>query len=327
MSMTFVWPVLLWSLLLIPLMAGLYVWLLRRPSKHPVGYPNVLALAAAAGRGNQVRRHLPAAFFLLALALILVALARPVAPLPVPSNRIVVMLSIDVSRSMLAQDLPPNRMEAAKGAAVEFVKALPAGLRVGLVTFSSYATTIVPPTPDHGRVIDAIKMLNTEFATAIGDGLVEAIWSLPERERPVDLTNPPAPPTKRLPPATIVLLSDGQSNRGVLPHDAARIARDQQVKVYTIGVGTPEGTFLTLGGRSIWVRLDEETLKEMAEITGGSYYRTTSVAELRKVYRQLGRLIGWERRPTEVTNLAAAAGAGSLVVALLVSFLSIYRVA
>jgi len=327
MSLTFHWPALLWSLLLIPLLVLGYLRAFRRPTRHPVEFPNTALLAAAMARAGRFRRHLPAALYLAGMALLLAALARPVAPLPVPSNKVTVVLSIDVSRSMLAQDIRPTRMEAAKTAARDFVRALPAGLRVGLVTFSSYATLIVPPTADHARVIEAIDLLTTEFATAIGDGLLEAVWALPGRVRLVDPAAPPATPTQPLAPATVVLLSDGQSNRGVLPHDAARIAREQQVKVYTVGVGTPEGTFLNLGGRSIWVRLDEETLREMAEITGGNYYRTTSAAALRQAYRHLGRLIGWERAPTELTNLIAAFAGVLLLAALWHSFLTIRQVA
>jgi len=327
MTLTFQWPVLLWGLLLVPLLVLLYLRLLRRPPRHPIAFPNAPALAAAMARAGRLRRHLPPALFLLGIASALVALARPVAPLPVPTNKVVVVLSIDVSRSMLAQDIDPNRMTAAKIAAMDFVRALPAGLRVGLVTFSSYASLIVPPTADHARLRDAIDLLTTEFATAIGDGLIEAVWALPERVRPPDPQTPPAPPAGSLPEGVVVLLSDGQSNRGILPHDAARIAKEQQVKVYTVGVGTPEGTFLSLGGRSIWVRLDEETLKEMAEITGGTYYRTTSTQALRQAYRQLGRTIGWERRPTEVGSLAAGAAAALLIGALLVSYLTVHRVA
>lgn len=326
MSLTFQWPALLWGLLLVPLLVALYVRLLRRPPRHPILFPNALALAAAMARAGRFRRHLPPAIFLLGITAALVALARPVAPLPVPTNKVVVVLSMDVSRSMLAQDVDPNRMAAAKAAAQDFVRGLPAGLRVGLVTFSSYATLIVPPTADHARIIEAIDLLTTEFATAIGDGLLEAVWALPERIRPPDALTLAAPPARTLPEGVVVLLSDGQSNRGVLPHEAARIAKEQQAKVYTVGVGTPEGTFLSLGGRSIWVRLDEETLKEMAEITGGSYFRTTSTTALRQAYRQLARTIGWERRPTEVSNLAAGAAAALLVGALLVSFLTVHRV-
>jgi len=327
MRPTLLWPALLWGLLLVPLLLLGYLQLQRRPAPRPVAFPNVPLLAEAMSRGRGIRRHLPAALYLGAVTFLLVALARPVAPLPVPSTKNTVVLSIDVSRSMLAEDIAPNRMEAAKAAAKDFVRALPAGLKVGLVTFSSYATLIVPPTADRTRVLDAIDILSTEFATAIGDGLLEAVWALPGRRRPAAPYTSAAPPSEPLPPGTVVLLSDGQSNRGALPHDAARIAREQQVKVYTIGVGTPEGTFLNLGGRSIWVRLDEETLKEMAEITGGSYFRTTSAAALRRAYRHLSRVIGWERQPTEVTGLAAGGAGVLLLSAVLLSFLAVRRVA
>ncbi len=323
--MTFEWPFMLWALWLLPLAVWLYARLLVRRPRRAVLIPNLELLAQAAAQHSRWRRHAPAALFLLALTAIIVGLARPVAPLPVPASSGVVVLSIDVSRSMLAEDLPPNRIEAAKLAAREFVHALPRGFRVGLVTFSSYATTVVPPTADRTRILDAIDLLNTEFATAIGDGLLEAIWNLPGRVRPLTPGSPPPPPAGPLAPGVVVLLSDGQSNRGTLPLEAARIARDLQVKAYTVGVGTPEGTFLSIGGRSIWVRLDEETLRGMAETTGGSYYRTTNIGELRRVYRQLGREIGWESKPTEVTSVAAGAGLMFLVGAVTLSLLTVHR--
>ncbi|MGH2349063.1 MAG: VWA domain-containing protein [bacterium] len=307
--MIFQWPSLLLGLLVVPILAWLYVRALRRPPQVAVRHTRVAAIATAMQHGRRWRRHVPAALFGLSLVAVVIAMARPVAPFPVPATQNTVMLSIDVSRSMLADDLQPNRMEAAKSAAIEFVQGLPGGLKVGLVTFSSYATLIVPPTPDHGRVIEAIGGLHTEFATAIGDGLVEAIWALPGRERPLTSFTEAAPPTQPVPPATVVLLSDGQSNRGVLPVDAARTARQQEVKVYTIGVGTPEGTYLNLGGRSIWVRLDEATLREMAEIGEGSYFLARNIGQLRDAYRRLSRMIGWESKPTEVTGIAAGVAA------------------
>ena len=325
--MTFQWPPMLGLLALVPLLAALYRWVLRRPRRDAVRYTQVALLALALRSGRTWRRHVPAGLVGLALVLIIIALARPVAPMPVPSSQNTVVLSIDVSRSMLATDLPPTRMEAAKLAAKEFVESLPRGLRVGLVTFSSYAQTVVQPTADRARVLEAISLLTTEYATAIGDGLVEAVYALPGRERPVDSMGTPAPPRPPVIPGTIVLLSDGQSNRGVVPQDAARIARDQQAKVYTVGIGTPEGTFLNLGGRNIWVRLDEDTLREMAEIGGGSYYHARSVSELRQVYRRLSRVIGWETRPTEVSALAAGLAAALLVGALTASILSVHRLA
>jgi Ca-activated chloride channel family protein len=323
---TFEWPSVLWGLAVVPALALLYLRLLRREPSRAVLVPNLEILAQAAAYHGRWRRWLPAALYLAALAAVIVGLARPVAPLPVPAAEGVVVLSIDTSRSMLAEDLVPNRMEAAKVAARDFVQALPRGFRVGLVTFSSYATTIVPPTTDKARVLDAIDLLATEFATAIGDGLMEAVYNLPGRPRPPYLGAPPPAPTGPLPPGIVVLMSDGQSNRGVLPLEAARMARDLHVKVYTIGVGTPEGTFLNVGGRSIWVRLDEETLRGMAEIGGGAYYRTTSVRELRRVYRQLSREIGWERRPTEVTAVAAGAALLLAVSAVVVSMLAVHRI-
>lgn len=324
--MTFEWPFMLWGLALIPVLAWAYTRVFGRRSRSAALIPNVELLARAAAYHSRWRRWLPPTLYLLGLAAIVVGLARPVAPLPVPANQGVVILSMDVSRSMLADDLPPNRLEASKVAAREFVNALPRGFRAGLVTFSSYATTIVPPTPDRPKILDAIDMLAAEFATAIGDGLLEAVWNLPGRVRPQSPGAAPSVPPVPLTPGVVVLMSDGQSNRGALPLEAARIARDLQVKVYTIGIGTPEGTFLTIGGRSIWVRLDEETLRGMAETTGGAYYRATNAGELRRVYRQLGREVGWERRPTEVTAVAAGLAMVFVVAAVVTSMLAVHRV-
>ncbi len=322
--MTFQWPLMLLGLAALPVLAAVYAWALRRPIRAPVAHTQLALLAQAVTASPPWRRHVPAALAALALAAVLLAMARPVAPLPVPAVQNTVVLSIDVSRSMLADDIPPSRIEAAKTAAREFVRAVPRGLKVGLVSFSSYATLIIPPTADRQRVLEAIDLLSTEFATAIGDGLLEAVWALPGRQRPSPGASP-APPQPPVPPGTVVLLSDGQSNRGTIPQDAARVAREQDVKVYTIGVGTPEGTFLSLGGRSIWVRLDEATLQEIAEMTGGRYFHATSASELRRVYRQLSRTIGWEARPTEVSALAAGAAALFLVVAVGVSLLGVHR--
>jgi Ca-activated chloride channel family protein len=329
--MTFLWPPALLLFVLVPGLIAAYVWMLRRPSRVRVRYSSVDLLTQAAAAGTPWRRHLPAVLYLLTLCAVFFTLARPMAPVPVPDNRTVVMLSVDVSRSMMAHDVVPTRIEAAKKAAIEFVRALPRGAKVGLVSFSSYATLVTPPTDDHDRVIQAVNGLALEFATAIGDGLLEAVYALPERSRPENPTGsgmspgvpPPAP--DRLPPATVVLLSDGQSNRGTPPEDAAIVARQLRVKVYTVGLGSPEGTFLELGGRSIYVRLDEETLKEIAQTTGGTYQRVSSTAELSRVYTRLGRAIGWERKPTEVSGLASVVVAGLFVSTVAASLLWMHR--
>ncbi len=324
--MTFGWPFVLWALVALPLLAWVYLRLQLRRPRGVVLVPNVEMLARAAGGRVRWRRWAPPALYLLGIGMVLIGLARPAAPLPVPAREGVVVLSIDVSRSMLADDLQPNRLTGAKMAAHEFVRALPGGFRVGLVTFSSYATTVVPPTTDRARIHDAIDRLTPEYATAIGEGLLEAIWALPGRVRPLAGGAAPPAPAGKLPAGVVVLLSDGQSNRGTHPIEAARIARDLQVKVYTVGIGTPEGTTLNIAGRSILVRLDEETLRGMAETAGGAYYRTTNLRELRQVYRHLGREIGWERRPTEVTALAAGVALVCLVAAVVSSRLVVHRV-
>ena len=329
--MTFLWPPALLLFVLVPALIAVYVWMLRRPSRVRVRYSSLDLLTQAAAAGSPWRRHLPAALYLLTLCTVIFTLARPMAPVPVPDNRTVVMLSIDVSRSMMAHDVVPTRIEAAKKAAIEFVRALPRGAKVGLVSFSSYATLVTPPTDDHDRVIQAINGLTLEFATAIGDGLLEAIYALPGRSRPENPPVPgmpqavPPPAPDRLPPATVVLLSDGQSNRGTPPEDAAVVARQLRVKVYTVGLGSPEGTFLELGGRSIYVRLDEETLKEIAQATGGTYQRVSSTAELSRVYTRLGRAVGWEQKPTEVSGLASVVVAGLFVSTIAASLLWMHR--
>lgn len=329
--MTFLWPGVLLLYLIVPALVGAYIWSLRRPSRVRVRYSTVELIARAAAVGKPWRRHVPAALYLLTLCAVIFTVARPMAPVPVPDNRTVVMLSMDVSRSMMAHDVVPTRIEAAKKAAIEFVRALPRGAKVGLVSFSSYATLVTPPTDDHERVIQAVNNLTLEFATAIGDGLLEAIYALPGRVRPEGAPGSGLPPLgpppagDRLTPATVVLLSDGQSNRGTPPEDAAVVARQQRVKVYTVGLGSPEGTFLELGGRSIFVRLDEETLKGIAQVTGGTYQRVSSTGELSRVYTRLGRSIGWERKPTEISGLTSVLVAGLFVTTVAVSLLWMHR--
>jgi Ca-activated chloride channel family protein len=316
MSVTFIWPSLLWGFLLIPVLLAIYLRVMRRPVTLPVAYSTAVAAADAALRGSRMHRHLPAALLLLALLTTLTALARPVTILPVPADRSALMLAIDVSGSMRSQDIAPNRLEAAKSAAKEFVAALPARVRVGLVAFGGYAQLVVPPVTDHARVSDAIDGLGFVRRTAIGEGLLEAVAALPERARPDADGTLAARPSGPRPPGIVILLSDGRSNTGIDPLEAADIARRQEVTVYTVGVGkpfTPDNTW-TVGGP-----LDEETLKEMARLAGGVYYHASSAEALRDIYRKLARTVGWERRPQEVSAIAAALAAAALLAALAVS--------
>jgi Ca-activated chloride channel family protein len=313
---TFTSPGFLWGLLLLPLLAGAYIAAVRRPARYSLAYStgSVLAVAAAvAGR----RRHLGAAFLLLALAAVILALARPEALIRVPADRAAIVLSIDVSGSMRSTDIDPTRLDAAKAAATTFIDTVPDRVRIGLVVFAGFATVLSEPTTDHARLIMLIQGLGMARRTAIGEGLLEAVATLPDRVKPRwDGTMPPTVTDPA--PGFVVLLSDGRSNAGIDPIQAAQIARDQKVRVYTIGLGqrvTPDNVW-TIGGP-----MDEETLQSIASITGGQYYHASSAQALLGVYRTLARRVGFERRPTEVSAFAAGAALLALLAAATISWL------
>jgi Ca-activated chloride channel family protein len=263
------------------------------------------------------------------------AAARPVWPIPLPDNKAAIMLAMDVSGSMIATDVYPSRMEAAKKTATEFVRALPAGAKVGLVSFSTFATIVVFPTEDHDRVIAALAGLHPQASTAIGDGLLKAVYALPGRaalqtaqtgDPPVAASQLPAPAgvLQKLPPAAIVLMSDGGNNAGTSPDKAAAVAHRLHVTVHTVGLGAPPGippdtaapaTPATPDSEA----LDEPTLKRIAGATEGTYHRAGSAEELSRTYTGLGRMIGWKQSPQEVSGLVSTASAGLLGVTLLVS--------
>lgn len=314
---TFIWPGFLWVLLLLPLLVALYVRLLRRTARYPVTYSTASVLAAALTR-TAWRRHVAAAMFLLGLAAVMLAMMRPVVSLPIPADRSAIMLVLDVSGSMRSQDIDPNRLDAAKSAAKTFLDAVPDRIRIGLVAFAGFASLLSPPTTDHTRVGELITGLGTARRTAIGEGLLEGVVGLPGRARPtVEGVLPPL--TDPLPAGIVVLLSDGRNNAGIDPLEAAEIARRQQVKVYTVGLGDPVTRDFgwTIGGP-----MDEETLQAIASTTGGTYHHASSAKALHGIYRDLARQIGWERRPTEVSAVAAA-GAALLMIAAAVLSLAI----
>lgn len=306
--MSFLWPWVLAALLIVPLL----IWAYRRGLRGEAGvaalHPDLRLLAGANTRPRPLRRHLPAALYLSSVALAIVALARPTAPLPFPDDRTTVILSVDVSLSMNARDIQPSRVEAAQEAARDFVRSLPPSARVGLVSFAGYAVLNTPPTTEHRTVLAAIDALELGRGTAIGAGLTEAVRALPGRAE----TDEPA---SNLPPAAVVLLSDGRNNRLPEPQEAAALAKTLGVKVYTVGLGTEEGTlslrqdfggFGNFGGGSFVAGFDAEALMAIAETTGGRYFEARSAGELRSVYRDLGRSLGWTIRPREVSGFVGA---------------------
>jgi Ca-activated chloride channel family protein len=302
----FFWPLALWLLLLLPLV----VWVYRRNLKHPgeaaVVHPRLSLLQQA--HTEKRWRSLPTWLYLGALLLGIVALARPNFPVPEADPRATIMLSLDVSRSMQATDVQPNRFEAAKEALKTFVRELPDGARVGLVTFARYAQLVVAPTDEHTRVIEGVDLLQMDFGTAIGDGLMEALEALPSLEEREAAGEDPS----KL--ATVILLSDGRNFNGTDPLEAALEAAKQRVRVHTVGVGwVKEGPIPGLPERSqYYARFDEETLRAIAEKAGGRYVFVDSAEELREAYRDLSKTITWFFKKEEASAVPAF-GAGILL--------------
>lgn len=301
--MIFAWPTLLSGLLLIPILALAYLLAQRRRRAYAVRFTNVALLAQVAGRGPGVRRHVPPALFLLGVAALLVSLARPSAVVAVPRDDTSVMLVLDVSGSMAANDMQPNRMVAAQQAASAFVAALPPNVQLGVVSFASSASVRVPLSTDTARAQRAIAGLRAEGGTAIGDGLSMALDQL--AQRPVDATGQQAP-------ARVVLLSDGQPTAGRDPQTVAARAQQEGVRVYTVGIGQ-RGARTRVQGR-VNVQLDEATLQRMAEQTGGQYFYAAEAGQLEQIYADLGSQVSWREERTEVTALVSALGTVLMVV-------------
>jgi Ca-activated chloride channel family protein len=297
----------------LPVLAGLYIWMQTRRRKYALRYASVSLVQQAVGRGPGAKRHIPAALYLLAMGALIIGLARPQATIPVPSNTGTIILSIDVSGSMFAEDVEPNRMEATKKAVREFVENQPKGVKIGIVSFSDFGALVAPPNEDRKQALEAISRLRPQRGTNIGAGLAVALDAIYEDQtdgEPIVTNSPaptPAPGQLDVPPASIVLLSDGQSNTGPDPLDIANEARQKGIKVYTVGIGTPEGTVLQIQGRNVFTRLDETTLVGMAEATDGKYFNAQDESDLREIYDDLSRERVFEEEETEVTFAFAAA--------------------
>ncbi|HEY0583318.1 MAG TPA: VWA domain-containing protein [Chloroflexota bacterium] len=302
--MIFAWPLALLGLGLVPLFGALYLWSQRRRQRYAVRFTNLALLREVAGPGPGIRRHIPAAFFLLGLAALLVSLARPSMVLAVPRDQASLMLVLDASGSMDARDIQPTRLGAARQAAKQLVADLPSGAQIGVIAFSDRAIVTDPLSPDASAAQRALDRLSAGGGTAIGDGLNLALDQL--AQRPADASGVRGP-------AEVVLLSDGENNLGQPPAAAAARAAQDGVQVNTIGIGT-RGQQTSLN-RQTRVGLDETTLKSIASTTGGEYFYAADAAQLEQVYAHLGSQILWVQEQTEVTFLATAIGAALLTVA------------
>ncbi|MBL0151061.1 MAG: VWA domain-containing protein [Ideonella sp.] len=336
--MSFQWPEMLWCLLLVPLLVLLYLWLLRRRRKSTVRFASVALVKQALGQGPTWRRHVPPAVLLLAVTVLIVAAARPMARIKLPSQQETIILAMDVSGSMRATDVQPNRLVASQEAAKSFVSALPRGVRVGVVSFAGTAAVVQAPTLSRDDVVAAIDRFQLQRGTAIGSGLVLSLATLfpdegidlsqitGQRAMPGEKKKEPKKPFTPVEPgsyntAAVILLTDGQRTTGPDPMEAAKMAAERGIKVYTVGIGTKAGETIGFEGWSMRVRLDEDTLKAIANITRANYFYAGTADDLKQVYQGLSSRLVVETRETEVSALFAAAGA---LLALLASGLSVW---
>jgi Ca-activated chloride channel homolog len=307
--MSFGEPLLLLGLVLVPLAIAAYVVAQRRRRRFAVRYTNVAVLAGVTARIGWAR-HVPAALALLALAALLIALARPERTVAAEQRSAKVVMVTDTSGSMLATDVQPNRLTAAKEAARALADKLPRDFRLGLVTFGSTANQVVEPTTDKSRVMVAIDSLQVAGATAMGDGLA---LGLDAARAPVDVGNGRP---RRL-PAALVLLSDGSSTRGADPVTVAERAREVGVRVYTVALGTPNGYLDSVRPDGTTKRdlvpPDTATLQEIARETRGRYYAAADAGRLTEIYRELGTRLSTRPEKQEVTAAFAAGGLVLLV--------------
>ncbi len=301
--MTFLAAERLWLLLGVLALVVAYFFAQRRRRRHAVRFA-ALPLLARVAPSPGWRRHLPAGLFLLMTVLLVTGFARPQADVRVPREQATVMVAIDLSGSMRADDVSPDRFTVAQQAAEDFVDQLPDRYRVGLVPFASSASVAVPPTTDHELVVSAIRGLQVDGATAIGDALVASVQGAREGVDTSDgSTGNDAGPGGRAPgdpakvPARVVLLSDGQSSRGVSVEQGIRTALDAKVPVSTIAYGTDSGM---LGLTPVPV--DRDTLAQIADETGGKAYQAATAEQLRSVYEDLGSSIGFRVERTEITS-------------------------
>jgi Ca-activated chloride channel family protein len=334
--MDILWPGFLLLLGLIPILIGIYIWGLRRRQRSVVRYSSLALVRDAIPRRSFLRRHLPFGLFLFALACLVIALSRPVMITREPTDQTTIILAIDVSRSMCSTDILPNRLEAAEAAALSFIQRQESKTQIGVVAFAGFAELIQAPTTDVEVLQTAIESLMTGRRTAIGSGILESLDAIAE----IDSSIPPtgsgdlgdASPTPRprgvYTPNIIILLTDGVSNSGPMPLDAAQQAADRGVRVYTIGFGTANGGSFPRcpdqfygsepfggrqggfgGGGGFRRGIDEATLMQIADLTGGTYQSAESAGELDKVFRSLPTYLIFKHGVVEISVVFTMLGA------------------
>jgi Ca-activated chloride channel family protein len=332
--MTFLWHDALWLLLIIPALVLTYVALMRR-KKYAIHYSSLSLMRDAVGRSHRIRPHVPPFLLLIAFLVLILATARPAAVITLPSEQRTIILAMDISLSMGATDIAPSRIDAAKAAATEFIRAQPRDVRIGVVAFAGSADLVQAPTTSRADALAAIQQLDLQYNTAIGSGVLAALLTIfpdadleggydifgfgrsPVAPRPISRNQPPKPrsaPLSAVPPASymsaaIIVLTDGRDTGGFPAMMAAQMAADRGVRVFTVGFGSSAAATITVNGESLAADFDEDTLIRVAKVTRGQYFHASTADELRNVYQTLvGRAV-LERKERELTALFAALAA------------------
>jgi Ca-activated chloride channel homolog len=353
-DITFIWPLMLLLLLSVPLLIWWYRRIDTRQRVTALRYARLASATSMTGSATApsmpVRsgwsRHVPALLLLLAIVALLVAVARPQGMVVLPTRTDAIILALDVSGSMRANDVKPDRLTAAQNAAKTFIEDQPDKVRVGVVTMAATAAMVQSPTNKREDVIDAIERVKLQNGTALGSGIVIALTTLlpepaidvdklitgrpsfgltPEQRAAIERFKPVAPGSNGS--AAIILLTDGESNTGPDLLTAAKLAAERGVRIYTVGIGTKQGATLSVDGWSMRVRLDEEALKKVADMTRAEYFRAANAADLKKIYKQLAaRMTAGRGRTMELTAFMAALGMGLALIAVGYSMLRFNRV-
>lgn len=334
--MTFIWPPMLIFLLLIPLFVWVYLRMQHQRRQIAARYGKLVFSSGNVPQRLSVRRHVPPAFYLIALTIMIVALARPEAVVGVPRIEGTVILAFDISGSMAADDMEPMRLEAAKAAAEDFVRRQPRTVQIGVVAFSDTGLAVQQPTYTQDEVLAAIHRLSPSRGTSLGNGMLislntietqgEEITNFYSNQTPVPTPTPSPVPPGTYTASTIVLLTDGENTNEPDPLEVARSAADRGVRIYTIGIGSTAGTTLNIEGFNVFTRLDEALLQQIAELTGGSYFNAQSREELIAIYENLSREFVIRPEPMEITPFLAGIGIMSLLIGGTLSMLWFGRV-
>lgn len=329
--MSFIWSHMLCALTAVPLLVLLYLRMQARRRQLALRYGSLGLVQQAAGKGIGMRRHIPAVLFLTGLTVLLLALARPQMVIGLPKVEGIVILAFDVSGSMAAEDFEPNRLEAAKAMAADFVSRQPTSVQIGIVAFSDSGFSVQLPTNDQAAMLDAISRLTPQRGTSVASGIVVSLNTIatatgmtpiasldesempaPEAEEPLKIVDDNS--------AVIVLLTDGENNMSPDPLLAAEFAAERGVRIHTIAIGSTEGIELEVNGFTVFTQVDAAALKQIAEITGGLYFNAQNEEDLREVYESIEPHLQVKQEETEVTFVFAGA---SILILLLGGVLSL----